>query len=655
MHPAHPNTAHSAPQRPPVARYMPPPPPLPPPHAPPHVPWNPVTMGGHQNYIPGAPMYAPWMHGQPHGMPVPYPPAAPPYPPAAPPYPPAAPPYLPAVPPYPPAVPPYPLAAPGYPPFPHLQQVPAAPQFQPWGYIHRPMGHSPDIPNPPASTQERTEAGAVDAAHTAAAPARTMNNTKKNYPNKQIGENVWQFMVEVTDDHTRNTFEAHTDMVWREFIEEAHGHINKPREDVRFGYRVRGESRPMSYLTCESEWKVALDHMKERVLAARTRAVCMELKNMHESAKKASYTKKGKGKRTRNEDVPQPPLPETQRQFDCLLELQRHLLCQTHSKDGLQVYCWIKPATKDSSGGHVEMDHEKMTLWAKYISYGKATKTLPPNSMTFAQPVKKKPKTSYPTPEVHIALNITPAQGVDGTTHGPYIVSAPIAQPQLTSTPALARRPAAEVSNTAKTVPCSTTEHVPMTQQQPSGPTGMSRINLLMDAITSSSRPSILEVLRLMDAKEPMPGKRYADAHTELYDNGITDILDVYTYPVELLAPLGNLGKGGIHRLRRFTWERVLRPLTYVLVGPGDDDSVVEVAKEAPFMRDDLRERGGNHEGDSESIGTERIRRQEAIQEWIDSNTQQGEDMYAVDCIGSTVDVSEREYDAASSSSSQEV
>jgi hypothetical protein len=163
--------------------------------------------------------------------------------------------------------------------------------------------------------------------------------------------------------------------------------------------------------------------------------------------------------------------------------------------------------------------------------------------MKFVQPVKKRPRTSYPTPEVHIALNITPApQGAEGTqTHGSYIVLAPIAQLRSTSTPGLTQHPAAEVSNTT-TKTSSTTAPVPITQQ-PSGPTCTPRMAVVTECVARSRRPSVLEVLRLMDAKEPRRDLRYADAHSELCDHGITDILDVYTYPVQLLAPLGNLGR----------------------------------------------------------------------------------------------------------------
>jgi hypothetical protein len=78
----------------------------------------------------------------------------------------------------------------------------------------------------------------------------------------------------------RRSFSAHTNMTWMEFVNKAHQHFDVPRAEVSLGYRLNGDTRMMSYLSCESEWNAALARLKEKVLAARTRAVTMELKNM---------------------------------------------------------------------------------------------------------------------------------------------------------------------------------------------------------------------------------------------------------------------------------------------------------------------------------------------------------------------------------------
>jgi hypothetical protein len=91
---------------------------------------------------------------------------------------------------------------------------------------------------------------------------------------------VWKFVVDVNDGHVRRAFTANTNTAWIEFVTKAHQHFDRPRDDVRLGYRITGDSRAMSYLSCDFEWKAALERVKQKILASRTRAVSMELKNM---------------------------------------------------------------------------------------------------------------------------------------------------------------------------------------------------------------------------------------------------------------------------------------------------------------------------------------------------------------------------------------
>src|ERR1700730_1548813 len=124
-----------------------------------------------------------------------------------------------------------------------------------------------------------------------------------------------------------------------------------------------------------------------------------------------------------------------------------------------------------------------------------------------------------------------PAQGAQSTpTPGSYVVSVPLTQPQSSATPGSGQRPA-EVSDTAaKIIPCSTPAP---TMQLLSDLSGTSKVIVAMDCLASSRKPTILEVLKLMDADEPTLKRKYADAHSELCNHGITNIMDVYTYLVE--------------------------------------------------------------------------------------------------------------------------
>ena len=50
-----------------------------------------------------------------------------------------------------------------------------------------------------------------------------------------------------------------------------------------------------------------------------------------------------------------------------LRELQDYLLCATHSRPGMRMYCHIERAGDGVKGGHREISHQEITLWAQYI------------------------------------------------------------------------------------------------------------------------------------------------------------------------------------------------------------------------------------------------------------------------------------------------
>lgn len=53
--------------------------------------------------------------------------------------------------------------------------------------------------------------------------------------------------------------------------------------------------------------------------------------------------------------------------MSALRTLQNHLRCAAHSKPGMVVYCRVDLGQDGVGGGHHEMSHEELTLWAQYI------------------------------------------------------------------------------------------------------------------------------------------------------------------------------------------------------------------------------------------------------------------------------------------------
>ncbi|KAI9466354.1 hypothetical protein BJY52DRAFT_1183211 [Lactarius psammicola] len=524
-----------------------------------------------------------------------------------------------------------------YPPFHPPQFAPYAgvgnTHLQPWGYGHYPTGPLPNpVPHPVAMRPDNTKNASPVPVHEAPGrtavvsgvevverdahtEARGMDNGKnkstasnvveprKSYPNKQVSEGVWQFLVEVESDRIRQRFIAETNMSWPEFKNHAYERFDTPPVDVRLGYRISADKRSWMPLTCESDWKVAIGFLEEKMLKARTRPVTMELTDIsklgHRSKARPGEKRREK-KRTRDDDIPPEPTPEAKRQDDNLRKLQKKWLCQSHSGPGLRTYCWVEPATQGSRGGHREINHDEMTLWAKHIELGKATEFLPPNVKKFNRPPTKKPRGAQMAPEVHVAVNITPMPGVGiPATHGSYAVSGtPIEQSGSASAPG--PQSPAQVSHISDIAVHTETSSAPA--PTPMGHTARvpSSLIVVLDCFHHMRIPTAYEILTLMDIEVPAPNLRYVDALSDLQDLGYKDVIDIYGLQECFLASFGHLGRDGACRVRQYTRDRFLVPLG-LMEGGGSpsvsDESVIEI--DAPSVRQH------NDEGDGQSIKVE--------------------------------------------------
>jgi hypothetical protein len=193
---------------------------------------------------------------------------------------------------------------------------------------------------------------------------------------------VWQFFIDVVKDRVRHTFSAHTNMTWSELIKRVHPYLEQLRISIRLGYCISGSSRTPASLTCELDWDQALCRVREKIAVARTRTVTMEIINLVSTScsrrdkkhtdiitwqVKPPLAVRRWDPHNCDNDIPPAPPTQVKYQQQCLLELQRHLLCQEHSKGGPPTYCWIDSAMATSRGGHREVNHLEMTLWAKNI------------------------------------------------------------------------------------------------------------------------------------------------------------------------------------------------------------------------------------------------------------------------------------------------
>ncbi|KAH9986367.1 hypothetical protein BJV77DRAFT_965207 [Russula vinacea] len=222
-------------------------------------------------------------------------------------------------------------------------------------------------------------------------------------------------------------------------------------------------------------------------------------------------------------------------------------------------YCWVESATATSIGGHRQVTHSEMTLWAKNISLGTATKTLPPNILKNDHPPSKKTRALASAPEVHIAVNIAPMPGAGSSIMHESFVTTDSPVKQSTSAPGPAKVSDAAMHSLSCSAPPTT--HLPVSHEPPNPLSRKSLLLLLLDCIESLRIPTTLELLSYMDTDEPTPDLKYVDIHSELYDHGVEDVVDVYSLPVELLSTLGSMGKVRAHRLHRYARDKFLIPL----------------------------------------------------------------------------------------------
>ncbi|KAI9440579.1 hypothetical protein H4582DRAFT_2055924 [Lactarius indigo] len=463
---------------------------------------------------------------------------------------------------------PYP---PVYPPVPqHSQYAP----FQPWGYTQYPMGPPPVFaPGPffeyllatqratagdedPPANRAQSDGGA--GVNHAAPPSTVGARLGRLYPNKEVSNGVWRFQAEVVNDHIKYAFSVQTDMKWSDFREEVCRHLNGPHSEVRLVFRISGEGGAWTGLGSEYDWADAIARLIEKIRSARTRAVSMEVKDIHESTRMKAQSSKGKGKgkekRRREDDIPPALSPDMARQLDCLIKLQQHLACDKHSRPGKKTYCRVTSSGEDTSGGHKELTHEEMTLWAKHMSLGKTTKHIPPKVQKYDYPPAKKPRAAHTTSNVHVSVNITPTPGRNPTVQATH-------QGSPTPTPGPSRLAWISDSHPPSSVAG------PSTLRRTQGPRP-SRFLVLLDCLAELRVLTVMELLVLMDEYMPAIGLNYVDLEEEFVDLGIIDSVDLYSLPVELLATFGDLGRDLAHSLHQFC-ENLFIPLGEGAARPG--------------------------------------------------------------------------------------
>ena len=88
---------------------------------------------------------------------------------------------------------------------------------------------------------------------------------------------MWEFSVDITDEHICWTFTTQTNTCWTEFFKMALKHLECHNSDICLGYQIRDETCAITYLVCEYNWTLALHYVRDKIQVLKTLIVTIEL------------------------------------------------------------------------------------------------------------------------------------------------------------------------------------------------------------------------------------------------------------------------------------------------------------------------------------------------------------------------------------------
>jgi hypothetical protein len=159
--------------------------------------------------------------------------------------------------------------------------------------------------------------------------------------------------------------------------------------------------------------------------------------------------------------------------------------------------------------------------------------------------------------EVHVYVNNIPPQLRGGY---PMVQTTHDMTPNLTLSAPGPLHPVHISNQPSHTVPLT----VPVRSGHPLARNVM-RVLILHDCTTKRRFLTVEELLQLMDTCRPAVGMKYLDKLDTFQDMDLSDIVDVYSLPVELLATIGDTGRTAAKCLHEHCKDELLDPLRFLL------------------------------------------------------------------------------------------
>jgi len=125
---------------------------------------------------------------------------------------------------------------------------------------------------------------------------------------------------------------------------------------------------------------------------------------------------------------------------------------------------------------------------------------------------------------------------------------------------------------------------------------------VLLDCLATLTVLLLKDVLLLMDADWLDIGHKYTDLHKEFEGLNITDVVDLNSLPVKIIASFGWLRQDSAHHLLRYCQDKFLIPLGFVEESSNDNNNNNNVT-----------------ENDSTLIGQGQSINNELALEWLDN------------------------------------
>ncbi|KAI0685878.1 hypothetical protein C8T65DRAFT_701336 [Cerioporus squamosus] len=302
-------------------------------------------------------------------------------------------------------------------------------------------------------------------------------------------ELVFRYQV-IVNGTSKREFTAETDISWDDFRERSIAYLYGTLEPVQLAFKIASNPGKICEVSSAQDFKVAMGLVRTKALAARSKAVAVEVRNTL-----ASYR-----------------------------QLEAHVRCKAHHG-----HCFISRG--DGSDNHHRLDHRQMSLWATKMSLGEASKYSPPNALEFDHNPAKRARVSgsqAQLPQFHFTINTSPNHGVESAISGPSALRefscAESGPSRPRATPLGSRANPVDVEQEERCIAAMNTLTQPCV-----GEPGL--------------YPPVELVLNLLDIN--YPEVQFKNLEEKLLEFGLDDALKLFLFPVEVLSDI--FGKEAEH------------------------------------------------------------------------------------------------------------